>query len=222
MIIDADFKTQLTTAILTVPIVYISDYNYGYVDQALKEILFSENGTHDLLGLKEEQVYEYDFSFGSDVSFVSCNGRDRLGTQTGDDTGDLVEILRQIAGGARFDKKKIFLLKGIAQCLYESRNVSLLMRFASNYELFVGESKLVTVILVDNTPLSLLPPAILPLLYSIEIPLPDAPTILRMIQSIPISKSVPDGDDLRGRLTESLKGLDLYQVGKIFEKGGGS
>lgn len=36
--INRKFKTQLTTAILSSPIVYIPHFNYAYVDKALEEI----------------------------------------------------------------------------------------------------------------------------------------------------------------------------------------
>ena len=207
MIIDNDFKTQLSTAILTAPIVYIPYYYYAYVDQALCELLLTEDKTHDLFGIDKNQIYEYDLSCEKDIPFMENDG--------GNDLCALSEIFRQIADGSRFDEKKIFLLKGVAPYLEKPEILLPLMRFASLYESFVGDDKCITLILVDDTPLSLLPSALLPLLYPVEVPLPDPTMISKMVQDIPVSYSVSDEKNLRGKLVELFKGLDQYQIGRI-------
>lgn len=204
-IIDPVFKTQLTTAILTVPIVYIPHYHYSYVDQALKEILFPVDRSHNLFSLQIDNVCEFDLSRG-EICFAA--------TQKEPYSYDLIELLRQIANGERFNEKKIFLLKGIAKELESSANLLQLMQFCADYEQFEPENRIITVIIVDDTPFSLLPSPLLPLLHSIEIPLPDEAQIAQIIQTIPISKSIEpsDVDNLRKTLAGTFKGLHQYQI----------
>ena len=207
-IIDDDFKTRLIAAMLTMPIIYIQHYHYSYVDQALCEILFPEDKTHDLFGMDKSNVYEYDILTEREISFAGNMGDDECGFD---------DLLRQIACGSPFKKKKIFLLKGVAENLSEPKMFLPLMRFASNYESFPDELKTVTVVIVDNTPLSMLPPALLSVLHSVELPLPDAAIISNMVKSIPVSRTVHDASALQKELVETLKGLDQYQIGKILD-----
>lgn len=55
--INKTFKTQLTTAILSAPIVYISHFNYAYLDRAIVEIV-------------ESGVLGKDFSIDNVVEFI--------------------------------------------------------------------------------------------------------------------------------------------------------
>ena len=208
IVIDNLFKTQLTTAILSSPIVYIPHYHYAYLDQALNELLFPSDRTHDLFNITPEQVCEYDISEQKEIEFYGNKG---------DDPQDLIELFRQLANGTILEKKKIFIVKGIAKKLDEPEIQLSLARFAANYEHFAKDLKLATVIIVDATPVSILPSTLLPILRTIEIPLPDAKGIGNIVNDIPISKSVKSPDALRQNMIRSLKGLDYYQILSILE-----
>ena len=95
-----------------------------------------------------------------------------------------------------------------------SANLLQLMQFCAAYEQFEPENRVITVIIVDDTPFSLLPSPLLPLLHSIEIPLPDEAQIAQLIQTIPVSKSIEpsDVDNLRKTLAGTFKGLHQYQI----------
>lgn len=206
IIIDSNFKTQLTTAILSVPIVYIPNYHYAYIDKAIDEIFFRDSSLHNLFAITKEQVCEYDITSQSEISFCGNDG---------DDSCDLIEMLRQIANGSRFSEKKIFLIKGIAKKLEDAENLLALMRFASAYENFNQEDRIITVIIADETPVSLLPPSLLPIIKTIDIPLPPQHLITQMLKQISISCSVENPDELIRELSSSLKGLDQYQINTI-------
>lgn len=208
IIVDDLFKTEMTTALLCSPIVYVPHYHFAYVDQALQEILFPDDRTHDLFGIVPEQVCEYDLSQQKEMEFYGNDG---------DGTMDLIELLREISNGAILCKKKIFLIKGVAQKLAEDDIQLALARFAAHYENFSNDLKVATVILVDSTPVSLLPSTLLSVLKTIEIPLPDEKYIAQAIKGIPVSKSVDHPDELKHNIIRSLKGLDCYQIGTIID-----
>lgn len=208
IIIDNQFKTQLSVAILTSPIIYIPSYHYAYIDLAICEILLSEERSHDLFNITNDDICEYDLSQEKEISF--CGNND-------DESLDLIELLRQISNGTILNKKKIFLIKGIARSLQETDVQVALMRFASNYETFSPENKCITLILVDAIPISLLPETIIQILQYIEIPLPDTDAISNIVKQIPISKSVLDYVDLQQKVTHCLKGMDLYQICKVLD-----
>ena len=208
LIVDNQFKTQLTTALLSSPIVYIPHYHYAYVDQSLYDILFLTDTTHALFDITPDQVCEYDISQQKEIEFYG-NG--------GDGAMDLIELFRLIAEGNRFNEKKIFLVKGIAKRLEDDEVQLALARFAANFEHIQNELKVVTVIIVDATPVSLLPSKILPLLRTVEIPLPDEAAIGNAIREIPISKSVDNPESLMRSIIRSLKGLDYYQIETIMD-----
>lgn len=208
IVIDNIFKTQLTTALLSSPVVYIPHYHYAYLDQALNELLFPTNRTHDIFNLSPEQICEYDISEQKEIEFCGNNG---------DDSQDLIELFRQLANGTILDKKRIFIVKGIAKKLDEPEIQLSLARFAANYERFSKDLKLTTVIIADATPVSILPSTLLPILRTIEIPLPDENGIGNAINDIQMSKSVKNPDALRQNIIRSLKGLDYYQIISILE-----
>ena len=208
IIIDSQFKTEMTTALLSSPIVYIPHYHYAYVDQALCEMFFPEDRTHDLFNITPEQVCEYDISQQKEIDFHG-NG--------GDDTMDLIELVREIAEGAILNRKKIFVIKGVAKKLEEYDILLALARFAAKYENFQKDLKLATVIIVDATPVSLLPTTALPILRTIEIPLPDENAIEYSLKGIPVSKSVSSSSVLIQKIVRSLKGLDYYQIETIID-----
>ena len=208
IIVDNQFKTQITTALLCSPIVYIPHYHYAYVDQALNEILFPLNKNHDLFDMTPDQVCEYDSSQQKEIDF-NGNG--------GDDMMDLIELVREIANGSILNRKKIFIIKGIAKKLEEYDIQLALARYAANYEKFTKDLKLTTVLIVDATPISFLPSTIIPILRTIDIPLPDEDTISNTLMGIPVSKSVENPDVLLQKIVRSLKGLDYYQIETILD-----
>ena len=199
IIIDSRFKTEMTTALLSSPIIYIPHYHYAYVDQALCEILFPANTTHALFDITPEKVCEYDISQEKEIEFLGNGGDDSMG---------LIELVRQIAEGTILSRKKIFLIKGVAKKLQEYDILAALTRFAAKYENFQDDLKQATVIIVDATPVSLLPTTALPILRTIEMPLPDGDTIGNALEGIPVSKSVDNPSVLLQKIVRSLKGLD--------------
>ena len=208
IIIDSRFKTEMTTALLSSPIIYIPHYHYAYVDQALCEILFPADTTHALFDITPENVCEYDISQEKEIEFLGNGGDDSMG---------LIELVRQIAEGTILSRKKIFLIKGVAKKLEEYDILAALTRFAAKYENFQDDLKQATVIIVDATPVSLLPTTALPILRTIEIPLPDGDTIGNALEGIPVSKSVDNPSVLLQKIVRSLKGLDYYQIETIID-----
>lgn len=209
LVIDNQFITQLTTALLCSPIVYIPDYHYAYVDQALREILFPYDKTHDIFGITPDEVCEYDIVQQKEIEFFG-NG--------GDGTFDLIELLRRLENKELYGKQKIFIFKGIASKMIEDAEIQLaLTRFVANYENHPKDLKIVTVIIVDATPVTFIPSTLLPIIRTIEIPIPDDKAIDDSIKEIPVSKGVIDSDVLQKKIVRSLKGLDFYQIISVLE-----
>ena len=210
LVTDSKFKTDLTLALLTSPIVYIQTYHYSYVNQVLQEILFPVETAHHLFSdVQIDQVCEYDFAEETEIEFYKNGGACS--------TCMLQDVLCQIANGIGDDK--IFLLKGIAQKIIDNAEIQhYLSRIASMYEVCPLESKVQTIIIVDNKPITQLPTSIMSFVQTLRVPLPDEMTIEKIVDQLAISKSVKEPSLLKRKIVHSLKGLDLYQIEMIINK----
>ena len=64
MVLIDNFKEQLITSIISNPIVYISHFDFGYLDEVLMSIVNTRNDELNILELSKEDIYEFDNSLG--------------------------------------------------------------------------------------------------------------------------------------------------------------
>lgn len=64
-IIEPQFLMEITTAILSVPIVFVPHYHYSYLDNALVQLISTSQKTHCGLNISYDDLVEFDIARGS-------------------------------------------------------------------------------------------------------------------------------------------------------------
>lgn len=119
-----EFKIQLTTALLSCPIVYIPHFHYEMLDATLISIL-SPNKGHRTVDLDvNDQVIEYDGGQNIVVNFKDKRLNDDLASYA-----DAVTLMKDFVTGRLGDG--ILLLKNFAEQIQERDVQSLLARYAN-------------------------------------------------------------------------------------------
>lgn len=207
--INKKFKTQLTTAILSSPIVYIPHFNYAYVDKALEEIC--EDGA---LGFATTNIAEFTED-GAKLSFKDKKADEDWNKEI----SGLLNVL--INNDPEEDEilsdKVIFLIKNFFTLFSDQKVVQRLQYFASKYEQGAYDERM-TIILVSPHAMEELPPEIEKLITVVELPRPTENEIKDFLspENLPISKQFEfQEDELRTALTRTLQGLQQYEVEQI-------
>ncbi|MCQ2250305.1 MAG: AAA family ATPase [Bacteroidales bacterium] len=207
--INNKFKTQLITAILSSPIVYIPHFNYAYIDKALTEIC-----NPDIIGLIPDNVAELTEN-GDLLDFAT--------KRPDEDWDNTIEKLLNIliCNNPKEDEilktKSIFLIKNFFAKFSDAKVIQRLQYFAAKYE--QGEyDERTTLILVSPHAMEELPPEIEKLVTVVELPRPTDAEIMDFLSAdnLPISRQFEAQEsELRNALTRTLQGLQQYEVEQI-------
>ena len=122
-----EFKNQLTTAILSSPVVYVPHFHYAFVDEVLYSIVNPEVGKRKVIPLNVEDIVEFDNTRGI-IDFSTKRSRKNLDTYSKLDT--FLESLIE----KKTTNEKVFLFKNMGEILSNTRIQTYIQMFASMYE----------------------------------------------------------------------------------------
>lgn len=202
-----EFKNQLTTALLSSPIVYIPHFHYQFVDEILSDILCPTEG-HRLFDLPiKRRLFEYDCGTNQVVDFSSKKMNNDM-TENVSPTSLLRDLVNQKG-------PYILLLKNFSTFLGDVEIQSLLASFACRYE--NGQTdKVTTIIIVSPTEVTSLPKEIEKYITVIDIKAPSYDEIMELINQYPISaRHTNNEEEVRTDLCRTLQGLQLYEIKQI-------
>ena len=209
-----EFKNQLTTAILSCPIVYIPHFHYKYIDKVLEEILCPEEG-HKLFNMSlSDQVIEYDCGRKRVVNFLTKKDHDDIPHYN-----DVVQLLKDVVTKNGFPKPIILLLKNFSSFLNEGEIQSLLASFAYQHE--KGEiDKTSTIIIVSPIDVTSLPKEIEKYITVVEMKAPNQEEIMGILNKYSISNrcfNKEKKEEILMDLCRTLQGLQLYEIKQILD-----
>lgn len=203
-----EFETQLTTALLSCPIVYIPHFHYEMLDATLVSILCPKEG-HRTVDLDiNNQVIEYDGGQNVVVNFMDKCLNDDLANYA-----DAVTLIKDFVTSKLGDG--ILLLKNFSEQIQEKEVQSLLARYVAQYE--QGKrSPLNTIIIMSPQPVNTIPPEISRYVTAIDIKAPTEDEIMEEVMRIPVSeRNKGEEQELRIDLCHTLQGLQMYEVKQI-------
>lgn len=203
-----EFETQLTTALLSCPIIYIPHFHYEMLDATLVRILCPTVGRRIVDLDANSQVIEYDLGQNIVVNFMDKSLNNDLANYS-----DVVTLMEDFVTGKLGDC--ILLLKNFAEQIQKTEVQSLLAYYAAQYE--QGKRKpLNTVIIMSPQPVNTIPLEISRFVTAIDIKAPTESEIMEEIMRIPVSeKDKGQQQELRVDLCHTLQGLQLYEVKQI-------
>ncbi len=221
MVLIGDFKEQLITSIISNPIVYIPHFDFGYLDEVLMSIVNTRNDELNILELSEKDIYEFDNSLGL------INIKTKAFLEKGK-KADLEATLSSFVfpgedfNRAIFDGKGILVLKNISEELNNASIQSLLQTFAFKYNKGCYDPT-TTIIIMDITPISEIPPLIERISSVVELPNPSEKEIKRLFDDLYMENDVEisnqhigiDEDDILIEMIRTLQGLQLYEIKQI-------
>lgn len=205
-IIEPQFLMEITTAILSVPIVFVPHYHYSYLDNALVQLISTSQKTHCGLNISYDDLVEFDIARGS----IDFN------TKKKDECYKLPSFLTDLLDNENgLGNKKIYLFKGALKSLFSDEECILqLLQFATLYEKGVLE-RTKTLIFIDDIPISSFPSVLIPHTQVVNILLPSAEIIEELLLPIPLSKSIFLTDEREAYLTSLIRtfqGLHQLQI----------
>lgn len=209
----SEFKNQLTTAILSYPIVYIPHFHYQFIDDTLREVLVPEQGRRIIDGVKlRKNVIEFDCGRNCVIHFVDKEPSDFF-----DNCDSIEALLRLFLESGNFAQPSILLLKNFSRQLEDPTIQSLLSMFAYQYERGVYDLA-TTVIIVSPQPVTTLPRELEKFITVIEIKPPDQEEIMELLDAYPVSARYrADEDERRLELCRTLQGLQYYEIKQILQ-----
>lgn len=206
-----EFQNQLTTAILSCPIVYIPHFHYKYIDERLKEILCPEKG-HKLFNFSlSDQVIEYDCGRKRIVNFLTKKDHDDIPHYD-----DVVQLLKDIVTKNGFPNPVILLLKNFSSYLNDGEIQSLLASFAYQHEKEIDKTS--TIIIVSPIDVTSLPKEIEKYITVVEMKAPNQEEIMEILNKYHISNrcfNKEKKEDILMDLCRTLQGLQLYEIEQI-------
>ena len=209
-----EFQNQLTTAILSCPIVYIPHFHYKYIDKVLEEILCPKEG-HKLFKMSlSDQVIEYDCGRKRVVNFLTKKDHDDIPHYD-----DVVQLLKDVVTKNGFPKPIILLLKNFSLYLNDGEIQSLLASFAYQHE--KGEiDKTSTIIIVSPIDVISLPKEIEKYITVVEIKAPTQKEIMEILNEYHVSNrcfNKEKKEEILMDLCRTLQGLQLYEIRQILD-----
>lgn len=215
-----EFKNQLTTAILSSPVVYIPHFHYAFVDEVLYSIVNPEVGKRKVIPLNVEDIVEFDNTRGI-IDFSTKRSRKNLDTYSKLDT--FLESLIE----KKTTNEKVFLFKNMGEILSNTRIQTYIQMFASMYENDMRHPenkgnfhKLTTLIIVSPEAVSMLPSQLEKIVTIVDLPAPTQDEIMAEVNSLPVSYEYSTEQQILGIRTEmcrTLQGLQLYEVYQILK-----
>lgn len=214
-----EFKYQLSTAILSCPIVYIPHFHYSFVDEVLGSLINPPDGTIDEFHLSaSENVIEFDCGLNCVVSFDTKKMDNDMSCYD-----SLSQLLRDIVNQNRMPSPVILLVKNCFPLLLQTEIQCLLSSFAYKYENGMI-NKLSTIILVSPVILSSLPDQIEFMTVKqiekyitvIDIKAPTKEEIMSLLSQYRVSKRYAQQENqMKLDLCRALQGLQLYEIKQI-------
>ena len=213
MIVPEIFKNQLIGAILSSPIIYIPHHHYNFIDSALASIFpkSDEGNSRSVLGLTQDTIFEYDkirFQVDFETKKKLKGGSEKL----------LQDVLQTIINGGEFKvnnvavDRKIFYFKNIVEELERQKETLLLLQtVAEKYERREVD-KNTTIILVDPTPVSMLPTPLSEISTIINVPLPSPSDIQRIVADLKVASYLKDRESV---LKEDFSRLQFHEIDQI-------
>lgn len=214
-----EFKYQLSTAILSCPIVYIPHFHYSFVDEVLGSLINPPDGTIDEFHMSaSENVIEFDCGLSCVVSFDSKKMDNDMSCYD-----SLSQLLKDIINHNRMPSPVILLVKNCFPLLLQTEIQCLLSSFAYKYENGMI-NKLSTIILVSPVFLSSLPDQleymtvkqIEKYITVIDIKTPTKEEIMSLLSQYRVSKRYAQQENqMKLDLCRALQGLQLYEIKQI-------
>lgn len=214
-----EFKYQLSTAILSSPIVYIPHFHYSFVDEVLGSLINPPDGTIDEFHMSvSENVIEFDCGLNCVVNFDTKNMDNDMSCYD-----NLSQLLRDIVNQNRMPSPVILLVKNCFPLLLQTEIQCLLSSFAYKYENGII-NKLSTIILVSPVILSSLPDQleymtvkqIEKYITVIDIKTPTKEEIMSLLSQYRVSKRYAlQENQMKLDLCRALQGLQLYEIKQI-------
>lgn len=206
-----EFQNQLTTALLSCPIVYIPHFHYKYIDGVLEEILCPKKG-HKLFNISlPDQLIEYDCGRKRVVDFQTK--KDHVDITHYD---DVVQLLKDVVTKNGFSKPVILLLKNFSSYLNDGKIQSLLASFAYQHEKEIDKTS--TIIIVSPIDVTSLPKEIEKYITVVEMKAPTQEEIMEILNDYHISNRCFNKDkkyEILMDLCRTLQGLQLYEIKQI-------
>lgn len=206
-----EFQNQLTTALLSCPIVYIPHFHYKYIDGVLEEILCPKKG-HKLFNISlPDQLIEYDCGRKRVVDFQTK--KDHVDITHYD---DVVQLLKDVVTKNGFPKPVILLLKNFSSYLNDGEIQSLLASFAYQHEKEIDKTS--TIIIVSPIDVTSLPKEIEKYITVVEMKAPTQEEIMEILNDYHISNRCFNKDkkyEILMDLCRTLQGLQLYEIKQI-------
>lgn len=216
-----EFKTQLTTAILSSPIVYIPHFHYAFVDGILQSIVTPQEGMRKVIPLNAEDIVEFDIARGI-IDFTTKQRRKNLDTLS-----KLDLFLETLIEKKTFTNEKVFIFKNMGDIWSDPHIQTYLQMFASMYECDMRNlsrdntyHRLTTLIIVSPETVSMLPSQLEKIVTVIDVPAPTQEEIMVEVGRIPTSYEYATESQILGIKTEmcrTLQGLQLYEVNQILK-----
>ena len=216
-----EFKTQLTTAILSSPIVYIPHFHYAFVDGILQSIVTPQEGMRKVIPLNAEDIVEFDIARGI-IDFTTKQRRKKLDTLS-----KLDLFLETLIEKRTFINEKVFIFKNMGDIWSDPHIQTYLQMFASMYECDMRNPsrdntyhRLTTLIIVSPETVSMLPSQLEKIVTVIDVPAPTQEEIMVEVGRIPTSYEYATESQILGIRTEmcrTLQGLQLYEVNQILK-----
>ena len=220
---NSTFHEELEFALQSVPIIYISHFDYNTIDEEIKCCV-------NKLGLSAQNISEFDLNRGvlnfDDKKIKYDNGKIPF-----------ITWLSNIVEANNLEEERVFLIKNIdlssedRSTLHRIANSTggninqydialFLQTFAAKYHHkdYDNLGEVYSIIIVSPTPIAAVAPNIEKILTPIEYPLPDYEQIKSIIASLPIALSAKrrfTEQQFQANLTSTLLGLSLYDIQQI-------
>lgn len=221
MVLVGNFKEQLITSIISSPIVYISHFDFGYLDDVLLDVVGDSSDRLNILELSKDDIYEYDNSLG----LINIETKDQI------EKGKKPELEATLSSfvfpgkdfhRVIFDGKGILVLKNVGESLANENIQSLLQTFTCNYSKGRYDPT-TTIIIIGVTPISQLPPLIERISTVIDIPNPTEKEIKRLFDDLYMENDVEisnqhlgvDEEEVKTEMIRTLQGLQLFEIKQI-------
>ena len=216
-----EFKTQLITALLSSPVVYIPHFHYAFVDGILESIVNPPQGQRQVVALDAEDIVEFDIARGI-IDFTAKQRRKNLDTLS-----KLDVFLETLIEKKTFTNEKVFVFKNMGDVWSDPHIQTYIQMFASMYECDMRNPDdsnnfhpLTTLIIVSPETVSMLPAQLEKIVTVIDVPAPTQEEIMTEVESIPVSYEYATESQIAGIRTEmcrTLQGLQLYEVNQILK-----
>ena len=205
-----EFKTQLITAILSCPIIYIPSSHYAFVDEVIREIACPPNGGRNLLGLNgTDSIAEYCIAQGI-VNFDTKIEEPHMSSYS-----KLKLWIETIVKWEEIGDERLFIFKNFQKEMYEPVYQKLLQTFAEKYENGQYDYR-ATIIITSPLPPSALPQELLDIVTIINVAAPTNGEIEKIVDGIEISQQFElKKDSLRADLCRTLQGMQLHDIRQI-------